>query len=91
MKTTITIEFESEDAEKVAELTGGVDLTILLRDALGEFIAARTPALEYVKRRYDASYIISHRLKVREVEKRCKLADVLKHGNVTIELDRTEP
>jgi hypothetical protein len=86
MKTTVTIEFDGDDAVAVHELTHGVDLGTLLRDALGEFIRAREPVETYIARRYAANTDQVRRQKVREVTKRIKLAEVLHRGDITIEV-----
>ena len=88
-KTTITLVFEGTDAADVADITTACDFGQLLRDALGEFIQVRTPAREYVTKRYlgiDRARIV---YKTREVEKRCLLAGLLKKAYVTIETDET--
>ncbi|MHB8107775.1 MAG: hypothetical protein ACYDH4_10180 [Candidatus Cryosericum sp.] len=90
MKTTITLEFDSDDAEAVRTLCGGVDICQLLRDAFGEFVARREPAEEYVLKRYDPSVYPgqSHGFKVRQVQKRNKMAELLKRGDVTVFLNQ---
>ncbi len=51
------------------------DLRVLLQDAVGEFSAARTPAYEYVKRRYGSiKDDVEFFDKVEEVQKRCRWA-----------------
>ena len=87
MKTTITIEFTGEPAQAVSDLTRGVDLGILLRDSLGEFVAARTPANTYVARRYSGNSDTFRSFKLREFAKRCALAEMLKRGDITIETE----
>ena len=86
MKTTITIEFSGEPAQAVSDLTRGVDLGILLRDALGEFIAAHTPARTSLDATWETTSL-SRLFKIREVAKRCALAEVLKRGDITIETE----
>lgn len=89
MKTIITIGFLPGDADLVSEMTRGTDLGTLLRDALGEFVSRRQPAKEYVAKRYASQGDRFTTYKVREVEKRCELAEILKRGFVTIEIDET--
>jgi hypothetical protein len=96
MKTTITIAFECADAITVSELTRAVDLGTLLRDALGEFARTREPPVtrndsspveQYVATRYATQTDEFRRRKVGEVEKRVALAEILKHGDITIEVE----
>jgi hypothetical protein len=85
-RVTITLEFEENDSEYIGEHSGGVDIGLLLRDALGEFEAVRTPANEYVDKRYGSSMPgpATIAFKIRDVEKRCEMARVLGRTNVTI-------
>jgi hypothetical protein len=87
MKTTITLEFQDGDAQAVEELTRGVDLGTLLRDAFGEFQDTRQPATEYVKKRYGIDGSFRDR-KVLEVGRRCKLAELLRRGDPTITVEK---
>lgn len=87
MKTTITFVFESDDATAVADITHAVDLGQLLHDAMGEFTMMRTPAKEYVMKRYPDIDRTRIAYKTREVEKRCLLADLLRKADVTIEVE----
>lgn len=87
MKTRITIDFEGDDAVAVAELTRGVDLNTLLRDALGEFQTTREQVEMYVASRYAPQTHTFRANKAREVRKRLKLAELLRRGDVTIELE----
>ena len=90
MNTIITLAFEGKEAEEVAELTRAVDLGQLLRDALGEFVAARQPEADYVVTRHgDRTRLF--RAKLREVVKRNLLACLLKRADVTIETLETSP
>lgn len=92
----ITLDFEGDDAMELQKATLGVDLGTLLRDALGEFVRTREPPVtshysespveEYVNTRYSTQAVEFRRRKVREVEKRIKLAELLHRGAVTIEV-----
>ncbi len=86
MKTTITLDFEGDNARELADLTRGVDLSTLLRDALGEFASARTPVEKYVKQRYAEADFRFRMRKQREVEKRIRVAELLGKADVTIEI-----
>ena len=96
MKARIVIDFTDDRASELAALTRGVDLNTLLRDALGEFCRTREPVEEYVAKRYASSTqggVHNDRFrasKVREVHKRLQLADVLRLGAVTIEVDASD-
>jgi hypothetical protein len=87
MKTTITLEFKDDDAEAVAGLTGVVDVGLLLRDALGEFIESRTPVGVYVQSRYLNQSERFRQDKAREVAKRVALATLLVQGGYFILVD----
>ena len=99
MNTIITLAFEGKEAEEVAELTRAVDLGQLLRDALGEFVAARQPEADYVVTRHGfpgvhympATVHGLFKAKLREVVKRNLLACLLKRADVTIETLETSP
>ena len=88
MKAVITLEFEGELADEL-DRRSHADIGQVLRDALGEFIAKRTPVNAYVEKRYNAGYAATERFqrdKVNNVIKRCALADVIKKGDVTLVL-----
>jgi hypothetical protein len=88
MKVTITLEFDGDNAEYVGKYSGGCDIGLLLRDALGEFQAAREPAAEYVAKRYPNIALDQHRaFKIRDVEKRVTMARMLAGATVIIMLD----
>jgi hypothetical protein len=89
-RVTITLEFEESDSEYISKHSGGVDIGLLLRDALGEFEAVRTPANEYVAKRYPgienfASNSVA--FKIRDVEKRNAMAHTLCRADVTIHVE----
>ena len=100
MNTIITLAFEGKEAEEVAELARAVDLGQLLRDALGEFVAARQPEADYVVTRHGfagvhymhmpATVYGRFKAKLREVVKRNLLACLLKRAGVTIETLETK-
>jgi hypothetical protein len=71
MRTTITLDFNDVDIERATELSNGVDVGVLLRDALGEFIATRTPIDKYVAERYRGQYSGFLTYKIRDLAKRC--------------------
>jgi hexokinase len=96
-RVTITLEFGKNDSEYIDKHSGGCDVGPLLRDALGEFEAARQPVAEYVAKRYTdiSGTTISRAMintfndfrvasKARDVEKRCKMAETLRRADVTI-------
>jgi hypothetical protein len=92
MKVTVTLEFDVDNnAEYVGKHSGSVDVGVLLRDALGEFQAARKPAAKYVDKRYprtDGWLSSTGRLfKIRDVEKRVAMAQMLARADVTILVD----
>lgn len=100
-KVAVTIEFWGEDAEVMALRSGGVDVGVLLRDALGEFQDSRkvrasaeldaVPTVEgYVEYRYALSTERFRKDKVREVTKRCDMAKRLHAGAVTIYVSDVE-
>jgi hypothetical protein len=92
-KVTITLEFEGENAEYIAEKEGGVDVGLLLRDALADFRCARqTPTVEaYVATRYGWPFTDFHRAKAHDVKKRIAFSEVLGKAIVTINVsDRAE-
>ena len=61
-------------------------IKLLLRDALGEFAAARTPADAYVQRRYQGNASLCTPTKVAEVTKRVEAAFWLSRATITVEL-----
>jgi hypothetical protein len=86
VKFTVTLDINDETAREVADLTHGVDVSLLLRDALGEFVRAREPVETYVARRYASNTDALRRQKVREVTKRLRVAELLHKATVTIEV-----
>jgi hypothetical protein len=86
-KVTVTLEFDDVEDEDVEALTRSVDLGTLLRDAFGEFQDRRMPAEVYVAGRYALASDRFRADKLREVAKRCRLAEALRRANVTIHLD----
>jgi hypothetical protein len=79
-KTTIVIDLPGHVADVVAELSKTIDLSTLLRDALGEFASRRTPVATYVRVRYCAVSKTSQGKKVDEVERRIALAEAIHSG-----------
>jgi hypothetical protein len=70
-KVTIELDFGSSELAALVEAgSAGVDVGQLLRDALGEFADARSPAEKYVKKRYAYMDERSRPFKLREVKKR---------------------
>lgn len=79
----IVVVFAGTDAVEAHSLASRVDVRQLLRDALGEFIAARSPAEGYVQKRYGFEPGgVSHADKVHEVAIRTRFARLLKRGEV---------
>lgn len=78
MKVVIEAEIDQE-----VEAT---EIELLLRDALGEFIARRTPAVEYVERRY----FRPSTAKVEEVLRRVQIAKNLMKASAREERRRDE-
>lgn len=77
----IAIAFAEADACEARSLVVRVDVRQLLRDALGEFISARSPVESYVQKRYGfepGSTV--HADKVHEVAIRSRLAKLLKRA-----------
>lgn len=86
-RVTITLEFDENDSEYINKHSGGVDIGLLLRDAMGEFETARQPAAEYVAKRYPGVENFASNaaaFKIRDVEKRCAMAQALRRAYVTI-------
>jgi hypothetical protein len=83
-RVTITLEFEENDSEYISKHSGGVDIGLLLRDALGEFEAVRTPGNEYVDKRYPDLTSSRRAYKIRQVEKRNAMAHMLCRADVTL-------
>ncbi len=84
-RVTITLEFKDDDAEYVDKYSGGCDIGLLLRHALGEFEALRQPAKAYVAKRYpEMRRPQDYAFKIRYVEKRNRMAEVLRRADVTI-------
>lgn len=77
----LTIEFEID--EKVDVRT----VQYLIMDALGEFVSHRSPATEYVNKRYpdtpDYAWL-NREDKVAEVIRRCRIADIMHNGEITV-------
>jgi len=68
------------------------DLKYLLSDALGEFAARRTPALEYVKNRYpDEKIYYQANDKLAQVERRNDLACKLHNAALTFDVTHPVP
>lgn len=83
-KVTITLEFEGESAEYIDAKSGGVDVGVLLKDALADFRHARMPVEEYVAKRYAESDDRFRRFKRGDVGKRVAFSAVLSNAFVTI-------
>ena len=86
-KIVIELDVEAEEA-----LVGVSDqqLGILLRDAFGEFADRRSPAREYVDRRYPGDGVFAGEardVKVKQVERRINLANALHRGHARVEYD----
>jgi len=86
-RTRATLDFYGDDASEFGELTRGVDLGTLLRDALGEFMATREQVEAYVAKRYASHDEVFRSRKVREVTKRLRLAELLHRADITIEIE----
>lgn len=63
---------------------------ILLRDAMYEFIGARTPVEAYVKRRYPDMHAAWQDAKVGEVQSRCMAAQVIRLLSHTVKVEMGE-
>ena len=74
-RVTITLEFNNDDSQYIDEHGGGCDIGLLLRDALGEFEAVRL-RLNFASN--------AAAFKIRDVQKRTKMAQALRRGDVTI-------
>jgi hypothetical protein len=90
VKATIILEFEGELANEL-DARSHADIGLVLRDALGEFIAARTPFADYVAKRYSSAPERFQRDKVRNVAKRCELACSIAKGDVTLIVSEPTP
>jgi len=90
-KVTITLEFEGESAEYIDAKSGGVDVGLLLRDALADFRIERTPPYAYVTKRYADSDDRFRRFKLGDVTKRIEFSAVLSNALVTINVSDEGP
>jgi hypothetical protein len=90
-KVTIELDFGNSALAALVEAgSGGVDVGQLLRDALGEFADVRSPAEEYVAKRYTSFTGERLKFKVNEVKKRIQMARTLACADVTILVDSTQ-
>jgi hypothetical protein len=83
----IVIEFPDSDriAEELADVTDH-QIRYILMDALAEFVSHRGPTpAAYVERRYADNPDLNTIAKVAEVRNRCRIAEVLRFGDPTIE------
>jgi hypothetical protein len=88
---TVTMTFEGSEALALASLASRIDLSVLLRDAFGEFVKERVPVGTYIASRYPGeskgysrAFLAS---KTREVQARIELAILLSSSPVTVEFD----
>ena len=84
MATKIIIEVSDE----VYDMAGGVDVGLLLRDALADFRAARDGG--YVDRRYAGQSESFKQMKIREIAKRIVMTHFIESGTFTIEIEKDE-
>jgi hypothetical protein len=92
-KATITLTFEGDDAQKIADLTKSVDLGTFLRDCFGEFQTARNARswpMTYVVQRYSGQSSAFVARKYQELVKRLELASMLRAAPPTIEINALE-
>lgn len=75
MKHTVQVTFNADLTQKEIENLGQ-----LFRDAMGEFIARRTPAEQYVAARYEEQSFNFKQRKVHEVLERLDMAVTIKHA-----------
>jgi len=84
MPITIKIKLLNDDYNMTEH-----EIKFLIMDALYEFQMSRTPAEAYVNKRYpdNEDYAWLNRTKkVKEVERRCKIAEQIRNGHVELEL-----
>jgi hypothetical protein len=87
MKTSIVIDLPDHIADAVVELSKTIDLSTLLRAALGEFASRRTPAKAYIEKRYGSQSLKfqSAQKKIDEVERRIAFAKAIHSGVARVE------
>jgi hypothetical protein len=61
------------------------ELTILLRDALHDFVRVRTPVDEYLQKRYSAEYLADFPNKKQQIENRVALAKEIQDKIIFLE------
>lgn len=66
------------------EIETPIQIEVLLRDALSEFIATRTPIDEYLDKRYGREYVDAYPEKITEIIERIRVARLMLDSQIEV-------